>query len=167
MRIPQYTQQDTAFPSLLPAWPIYKYWGVLAEWWKQIFQSHPSYTTLVIIAWADLPLDMTGVVTTDDTLHTFFWTIKIDTNNYVSWFVQSEDIFALHAKPLEAQFPFIRAYKHLDNVVPYIVNINKEQIVLEDILDTIEAHHGDDACYVYIQPEIWVEKIMEYIEASA
>jgi hypothetical protein len=65
---------------------------------------------------------------------------------------------------VEAQLPFIRAYKHFDNVLPYIININKEQVVIDDMLDTIISHHGNDACIVFVQPEKGVEKIVEYIE---
>jgi hypothetical protein len=65
---------------------------------------------------------------------------------------------------VEAQLPFIRAYKHFDNVLPYIININKEQVVIDDMLDTIISHHGNDACIVFIQPEKGVEKMVEYIE---
>ena len=73
----------------------------------------------------------------------------------------------MYAKPVEAQLPFIRAYKHYDNVIPYIINMNKEQVVIDDILDTIISHHGDSTCIVFIQPEKGVEKIMEYVENAS
>lgn len=73
-------------------------------------------------------------------------------------------MFALYAKSIEAQLPFIRAYKHRDNLAPYIININKDQLVFEEILDVIQSYHGDNACYVFVQPDAGVEKIMHYLE---
>ena len=166
VRAPGAEKEDAPFYSLVPSGPIYKYGWVLAEQWKQIFSSHPTYKTLVVIAWVDLPPDVSCVVTDDEQLHSFFGTIILDKNAYVGGVVQSAGMFALYAKPIEAQMPFIRAYKHLDNVVPYIINIAKDQIALDDLLDTIVAHHGDDACYVFVQPEEGVEKILAYVESA-
>lgn len=165
VRTPEFSEPKEQFLSLIPSGPIYKYWGVLAEHWKHIFHTHAQYTTLVLIAFWDLPPDIAGISTTDTQLHTFFGTIQIGQST-ISWITQSAELFAMYAKPIEAQLPFIRAYKHLDNVVPYIININKEQVVLEDILDAVQSHHGDDVCYVFIQPELWVEKILKYIESN-
>lgn len=167
VRAPQYTKEAEPFYAMMPSWPIYKYGGVLAEQWKQVFQSHPDYTTLILIAWADLPSDIDGIITDDTDIHTFFGQIKIDSNNYVSWFLSSSEMFALYAKPIESQLPFIRAYKHYDNVVPYIINMNKEQVVMDDVLDTIISHHGDDVCIVFVQPDKWVEKIVKYVENAS
>jgi hypothetical protein len=66
---------------------------------------------------------------------------------------QSSELFAQYAKPIEAQIPFMRGYKHLDQVTPYILNINKDQLGIDDLLDTIRAFHGDDSCYVFLQPD--------------
>jgi hypothetical protein len=55
--------------------------------------------------------------------------------------VQSKEMFAIYAKPIEAQIPFIRAYKHHSNVAPYIININKDKAAMADLLDTILSHH--------------------------
>lgn len=167
VRAPQYEKETEWFYAMMPSGPIYKYGWVLAQQWKQVFQSHPEYTTLVLIAWADLPPDIAGVITDDTSLHTYFGKIWINIADYVSWFIQSSDMFAMYAKPVEAQLPFIRAYKHFDNVVPYIINMNKEQVVIDDILDTIISHHGDNACIVFVQPEKGVEKIMEYVENAS
>ncbi|MEI7478118.1 MAG: hypothetical protein WCJ81_06615 [bacterium] len=65
----------------------------------------------------------------------------------------NNDLFIANAKPLEAQLPFIRAYKHIDNVFPYIVNENKDQESYDDLIDTIAAHHGEKACFVIIKNE--------------
>lgn len=165
VRIPQFEQEKERFYTMMPSGPIYKYGWVLAEQWKQLFQSHPHYKTLVVIAFSDLPPDIAGITTSDTHLHTFFGTIAIE-QSYISWLTHSAELFAMYAKPLEAQLPFIRAYKHLDNVVPYILNGNKDQAVLDDMLDTIQSFHGDNACYVFIQPDAWVEKIMQYVEGK-
>lgn len=151
----------------MPSGPIYKFGGALASQWKQVFQSHPDYTTLVLIAWADLPPDVAGIVTTDESLHTFFWKIWLQQDSYASWMMRSAEMFAMYAKPVEAQLPFIRGYKHLDNVVPYIINMNKEQVVIDDMLDSIISHHWESVCVVFVQPEKWVEKIVEYVENSS
>lgn len=163
VRAPQYEKEDESFFAMMPSGPIYKYGWVLADQWKQVFQSHPTYKTLVLIAWVDLPPDVAWLITSDEYLHTFFWTIKIDNANYASWFMNSPEMFAMYAKPVEAQLPFIRAYKHYDNVVPYIINMNKDQVVIDDMLDTIISQYWTDACVVFIQPEKWVEKLMEYV----
>lgn len=164
VRAPQYPIQEENFYSMMPSGPIYKYGWVLAEQRKQVFQSHPDYTELILIASADLPIDITGVVTTDEYMHSFFWTIQIATTHYVSWFSQSADMFTEYAKSIEAQLPFIRWYKHLDSVIPYIININQSQSTIDGILDMIISHHTSQACYVFIQPETGVEKIIDYVE---
>jgi predicted class III extradiol MEMO1 family dioxygenase len=163
VRTPAFAQEREQFVSLIPSGPIYKYGAVLAEHRKHIFHTHASYNTLVLIAFADLPPDIAGITTTDTQLHTFFGTIQVGKST-ISGITNSAELFAMYAKPIEAQLPFIRAYKHLDNVVPYIINITKEQLVLEDVLDAIQSHHGDDACIVFVQPELGIEKILAYVE---
>ncbi len=165
VRSPKYNKEDEAFFSMMPSGPVYKYGGVLADQWKQVFHSHPPYTTLILIAFADLPSDVSWIVTTDVALHSFFWTIQLFPSEYASWMIQSSEMFALYAKPIEAQIPFIRAYKHHTNVAPYIVNLQKDKMSISDVLDTILSHHGNGACVVFVQPDSWVEKIMEYVES--
>jgi hypothetical protein len=67
---------------------------------------------------------------------------------------------------LEAQLPFIRGYKHYDNVAPYIVNTNKPQDEINKILDEITVHHRNNSCYVFVEPEHGVEKFVEYVEGE-
>lgn len=163
IRCPQYETAEEPFFSMVPVWPVYKYGWALANHRKQIFQSHPAYETLVVVSFADLPPDVAGISTTDEQLHTFFGTIKLAREN-VWGFLQSAEMFAMYAKWIEAQLPFIRAYKHLDNVAAYIVNIAKDDIVLSDVLDTVTSFHGDKACYVFVQPETWAERVAQLIE---
>lgn len=145
--------QKDPFVSYIPHGPIYKYGPLLASAWKDIFLHHPIYKKLILITWAELPDDVNAIVTSDTHVHTFFWTIDIS-QEYVWWVLQSHDMFAMYAWPLEAQFPFIRAYKHFDNVAMYIVNTRRSQDIIDDFLDSIEAHHGSDVCYVFVWSKI-------------
>jgi AmmeMemoRadiSam system protein B len=161
---PQSEKEEDSFFSLVPCGPVYKYGWVLATQWKQIFQSHPDYKTLVLIAWSDLPEDVWCIVTSDTILHSFFGTIVLDPSQYAAIAQIDEELFAKHAKWVEAQLPFIRGYKHLDGVAPYIVNTTLPQEEINKILDAIMDQHGEEACYVFIQPDQWVEKFVEYVD---
>lgn len=70
-----------------------------------------------------LPDDVAAVVTPQKALHAWFGTITLDAEKYVGGVRVDSDMFAEYAAPLEAQFPFIRAYARRDNVCPYVVNI--------------------------------------------
>ncbi len=160
--------QKTPFIGYLPHGPIYKYGGTLATAWKDIFLSHPAYTNLIVLTNAILPDDITAIVTSDDYAHSFFGTIWLNKDWYVWWVMQSSEMFALHAAPLEAQLPFIRAYKHVNNVSFYIVNTEKSQTQVDDFLDTMKSHHGKDACFVFVASEEWDnQKFVKWIKGQA
>ena len=78
VRTPAYEKTTENFFSIVPSGPIYRYGGVLANYRKQIFHSHPDYETLVIISFADLAPDVSGITTSDEKLHTFFGTIMVE-----------------------------------------------------------------------------------------
>ena len=71
--------------------------------------------------------------------------------------------FATYAAGIEAQLPFIRAYARRDNVVPYIVNMSKSQESFEDFLDSMFARHGENAVYVFVQPEKDAERFLDRV----
>ena len=160
---PQHAQESDSFFSLVPSGPMFKYWWILAAHRKQIFQSHPLYTELVLISISDLPEDVLCIGIQDTILHSYFGTILLDPKRYVESTIIDDEIFSNHALWIESQIPFIRWYKHVDSVVPYIVNISLEQHIVHNTLNTIMEHHGDDACYVFIKSDMWIEKIMSYI----
>ena len=73
-------------------------------------------------------------------------------------------LFAAHAKPIEAQLPFVRGYRHVDNVSPYLLNTSADQSVVDAFLDGLYAYHGADANYVFVQPDMGKEKILSWVE---
>ena len=159
--------QKKPFVAYIPHGPIYKYGGVLASAWKDIFLSHPAYKQLILVTSASLPDDITAIVTSDTHAHSFFGTIQLEQDGYVGWVMQSHDMFALYAAPLEAQFPFIRAYKHLDSLAMYVVNTQKSQEQINDFLDTLKSHHSKDVCFVLVTSEQWDnQKFVEWVKAQ-
>ena len=74
-------------------------------------------------------------------------------------------MFSLYAKDIEAQIPFIRAYKNV-SVVPYILNAQKDQMTFDDMLDSILSHHGDDATVVFVDSVVWKEKLENYFDGK-
>lgn len=142
-------ENATAFA--VGTWPIYKVWWMLWWQWKFIQNSlDSSFSHIVLIATEKLSPDIDGIISEYDWMHALFWVIPVQKDNYASWFLQSSKMFSIYAKTIEAQLPFIRAYIDLP-VVPYIINDQRDQEKYDDIIDTIIAHHGDEACVVFIE----------------
>lgn len=164
LRSAPHPKQASPFLSYVPYGPIYQVWGVLSTARKDIFHVHPLCRKLVLIAGELLPPDITAIVSDHDYLHTRFGVLPVGKNEYVWWVLQSQEVFAMYAKTIEAQLPFIRAYHQIDVICPYVLNTAKEQDVVNDFLDALFAHHGRDVYYVFIQPTSWEEKIKTWIK---
>lgn len=147
----------------VPSWPVFRVWWELALIWKYVFSNAPDADEIVLISIDSFAPDINWIITTHEWLHSFFGVLPIAQNNYASWFLQSADMFSLYAKDIESQIPYIRAYKNV-SIVPYILNAQKDQMSFDDMLDSILAHHGDDATVVFVDSVAWKEKLENYFD---
>lgn len=155
------TQEDRLF-ELVSSGPVFRVGWMAAALWKYILRHKGEHENVVLIAPADLPPDIDGIITEHDWLHSFFGILPVAKEQYASGFLQSAQMFSLYAKDIEAHIPYMRAYKNI-SVVPYIVNANREQVAFDDMLDAIVAHHWDTAHYVLVENTVGKEKIEEYL----
>lgn len=164
VRAPDYTKHAADLFAMVPTGPIYAVGMALAEAWKDIFTGIQQDRSLVLIAGAMMDDDISALVTADIALHAWFWQITLDPTSYVGGVTVDSARFATYAAGIEAQLPFIRAYARRDNVMPYIVNMSKSQESFEDFLDSMFARHGENAVYVFVQPDKGIEKFLGRVE---
>jgi predicted class III extradiol MEMO1 family dioxygenase len=138
----------------------------MAEARKDVLVALPHDRPIILISCREMDdTSISALVTADIALHTWFGTITLDSEKYVGGTTVDSELFAAHALGIEAQLPFIRAYSRHTNVVPYVVNMTVSDIQFEDFLDTMFAWHGEDAIYVFVQPEKDAERCIQRVES--
>ena len=150
---------------IVPSWPIFRVWWELALMRKYVFSHASQNDEIVLISVDSFAPDIHWITTTHLGLHSFFGVVSVAQNSYASWFLQSSDMFSLYAKDIEAQIPFIRAYRNA-SVVPYILNAQKGQVAFDDMVDTILAYHGGRASVVFVDSIAWKERLEGYFNAK-
>ena len=95
------TQEDRLF-ELVSSGPVFRVGWMAAALWKYILRHKGEHENVVLIAPADLPPDIDGIITEHDWLHSFFGILPVAKEQYASGFLQSAQMFSLYAKDIEA-----------------------------------------------------------------
>ncbi len=103
---------------------------------------------VVVIAFADLPEEVTLLGSNYQELHTFFGALPAAQSAYKKLGVTIDNsLFAQHADPIICQLPFLRSYQKIESITPLIINTQKTDHDRKKVWSALRDKTGA-TCYV-------------------